>query len=101
MCEVRTLKIQRIIQHLLHHRQTRLERVELNILMNKRLVPKCVLALQVLVAQPRCIERYADFVEYVRGEAFLGMACFRLGDLRFLLSAVSDLQLIIDDVDPA
>lgn len=69
--------------------------------MNERFVLERVLGLQVLVAQPGRIERYADFVEDIGSKAFLGVARFGLGDLRFLLGSVGDLQLVVDDVDPA
>ena len=62
---IRTLEIQSVIQHLLHHSQASLESIQLDILMHKSLVPKGIFALQVLVAQPGRVERDADLVKDV------------------------------------
>ena len=62
---IRTLEIQSVIQHLLHHSQPSLESIQLDILMYKSLVPKGIFALQVLVAQPGRVERDADLVKDV------------------------------------
>lgn len=69
--------------------------------MNQRLVLERVLALQVLVAQPRRVERHANLVEDIGREPFLGVTGLGLGYLGFLLGAIGDLQLVVDDVNPA
>ena len=87
---VHAVKVENVVQHLRHHAQASLERLELNLLFGCH----SIRSLDVLERQEGCVKRYADLVENVGRETALAVACFPLVNLCLLCRAELDLELV-------